>query len=168
MKPIIAILMGSKSDYAIMEESCKLLDNFGIGYDIRVSSAHRSPKMTAEFVGRLEEKGFKVVIAAAGMAAHLPGVVAAYTTLPVIGVPIDASPMGGLDALLSIVQMPPGVPVATVAIGRAGAKNSAILALQMLSLEDKILRDKLKAYKSQLEKEVMAANEALNTDRNKQ
>ncbi len=140
----VSIIIGSKSDYPVMEECAKILEKFSVMHEIIVSSAHRSPKRTHDYVARAEKKGAKVFIAAAGMAAHLAGVVASITTKPVIGVPMSASALNGIDALLSTVQMPGGMPVATVAIGKAGAINSAYLAMQILAVEDKELRSKLK------------------------
>lgn len=139
----VSIIMGSKSDYSTMEECAKILEKFGVIHEIIVSSAHRSPDRTHAYVKSSEKKGAQVFIAAAGMAAHLAGVVASLTTKPVIGVPMSGSSLGGLDALLSTVQMPAGMPVATVAIGKAGAVNSAYLAMQILALEDEELRTKL-------------------------
>jgi phosphoribosylaminoimidazole carboxylase PurE protein len=143
----VAILMGSTSDRAVMENCQEALDYFGITYEVHIMSAHRDPEKVTAFVSSAAEKGFSVIIAGAGMAAHLPGVVAAQTTLPVIGVPLEASSMGGLDALYSIVQMPPGIPVATVAIGKAGARNAGILAAQILALTDQNLADQLKRFR---------------------
>lgn len=140
----VSIIIGSKSDYPVMEECSKILEKFSVMHEIIVSSAHRSPKRTHDYVAKAEKKGAKVFIAAAGMAAHLAGVVASITTKPVIGVPLSASALNGVDALLSTVQMPGGMPVATVAIGKTGAINSAYLAMQILALEDKELRSKLK------------------------
>jgi len=139
----VSILMGSKSDYEIMSETGKILEKFGVSYELIISSAHRSPKRTHEYVQDAEERGAKVFIAAAGMAAHLAGVVASLTTKPVIGVPMKGGAMDGLDAMLSTVQMPGGMPVATVALGKAGAINSAYLAMQILALEDEELGAKL-------------------------
>ncbi|MBN1780635.1 5-(carboxyamino)imidazole ribonucleotide mutase [bacterium] len=144
----VAILMGSNSDSQVMQACSDALEFFGITYEIHVMSAHRDPEKVTGFVTQAEENGFSVIIAAAGMAAHLPGVVAAQTTLPVIGVPLDASPLSGVDALYSIVQMPPGIPVGTVAIGKAGAKNAGILAAQILALGDGELSRKLKAFRT--------------------
>ena len=147
-KPFVAIVMGSDSDLPVMEASFDVLKKFGIPFEARVTSAHRTPEVTKNFVQDAEERGCKVFIAAAGMAAHLAGAVAATTTKPVIGVPINAS-LEGLDALLSTVQMPPGIPVGSVAIGKAGAKNAAYLAAQILSTSDeamaKALRDERQA-----------------------
>ncbi|MFQ5586810.1 MAG: 5-(carboxyamino)imidazole ribonucleotide mutase, partial [Thermodesulfobacteriota bacterium] len=148
------ILMGSDSDLPVMEETTKILKQFGVPFEITVSSAHRSPARTSEYTRSAEKRGLKVIIAGAGNAAHLAGVVAAETTLPVIGVPIDSSPLKGLDALLSTVQMPGGIPVATMAIGKAGARNAGVFAVQILAVSDKRLRDKLAAYKVELAKGV--------------
>jgi 5-(carboxyamino)imidazole ribonucleotide mutase len=139
----VSIIMGSKSDYAIMSETAKILEKFGVSHELIISSAHRSPERTHEYVKGAEEKGAKVFIAAAGMAAHLAGVVASLTTKPVIGVPMKGGAMDGMDAMLSTVQMPAGMPVATVALGKAGAMNSAYLAMQILAIEDEELRTKL-------------------------
>ncbi|MBI5749263.1 MAG: 5-(carboxyamino)imidazole ribonucleotide mutase [Nitrospinae bacterium] len=154
MKPLIAIVMGSDSDLAVMEEAGKVLDSFGIGYEITIASAHRSPDKTREYIHSAEKNGIKIIIAGAGWAAHLAGVIAAETTMPVIGVPIDSSPLLGLDSILSILQMPSGIPVAAMALGKGGAKNAAILAVQILAVSDKSLQDKLKAYKKKLSDEV--------------
>ncbi|SFV75108.1 Phosphoribosylaminoimidazole carboxylase catalytic subunit [hydrothermal vent metagenome] len=140
----VSIIMGSKSDYDIMKSCSDTLEAFGVHYELIISSAHRSPERTANYIAEAEKKGAKVFIAAAGMAAHLAGVLASKTVKPVIGVPMSASALSGIDALLSTVQMPAGMPVATVAIGKAGAINSAYLAMQMLALEDEELAIKLK------------------------
>jgi 5-(carboxyamino)imidazole ribonucleotide mutase len=142
--------MGSKSDAGVMERCAGMLDRLGVSYETHVVSAHRSPGRTRELARRAKQRGIKVIIAGAGMAAHLPGVIASETVLPVIGVPLAASALGGQDALHSIVQMPTGVPVATVAIGEAGAANAAILAAQILALEDRALAARLRAYKRSL------------------
>ncbi len=152
-KPVL-IIMGSDSDERVMRAASDALDEFGVGYDLRVSSAHRSPKQTAELAETASGRGVKVIIAGAGAAAHLAGVIAAHTTLPVIGVPIDSSPLKGVDALLSTLQMPAGIPVATMAVGRAGATNAGILAVQILALGDSALRAKLGRYKKKLAKAV--------------
>ena len=154
----VGIVMGSKSDLPVMEEAAAVLKQFGIAYEMRVLSAHRCPEEVAQFSRGAVANGFSVIIAGAGMAAHLPGVIAASTTLPVIGVPIDASSLGGLDALLSMVQMPPGIPVATVGIGKAGAKNAALLAVQTLALGDDGLRAKLASYRESQRQAVLAAD----------
>ncbi|MEW6188108.1 MAG: phosphoribosylamine--glycine ligase [Thermodesulfobacteriota bacterium] len=152
--PQVGIVMGSDSDLPIMEKAAEVLKGFKVSYEMLISSAHRSPQRTAEFARQARAKGFKVLIAGAGAAAHLAGVLAAETTLPVIAVPIDSSSLKGLDALLAMVQMPAGIPVATMAIGSAGAKNAAVLAVQILSLSSPALASALKDYKKRLEKEV--------------
>lgn len=139
----VSIIMGSKSDYSIMVEASKILEKFGVAHELIIASAHRSPERTHTYVKSAEEKGAKVFIAAAGMAAHLAGVVASLTSKPVIGVPMKGGAMDGMDAMLSTVQMPAGMPVATVALGKAGAMNSAYLAMQILAIEDEELRTKL-------------------------
>ena len=154
MKPLVGIIMGSDSDLPIMEEVTKVLKQFEIPYEIGVYSAHRSPHRTAEYVRTARERGLKLIVAGAGASAHLAGVTAAETTLPVIGVPIDSSPLSGFDALLSTVQMPPGVPVATMGVGKSGATNAGIFAVQVLALSDERLSEKLTSYKAQLEKSV--------------
>ncbi len=146
-KPLIAIIMGSESDLQVMDEAAKILDKFNVSYEVKVASAHRSPGLVHDFSKGAEEAGFEVIIAGAGGAAHLPGVIAAITVLPVIGVPIDSSPLKGFDSLLSIVQMPGGVPVATMAVGVAGARNAALLSIQILSRKDKDILNKFKQYK---------------------
>ncbi|QOY54812.1 5-(carboxyamino)imidazole ribonucleotide mutase [Candidatus Sulfurimonas marisnigri] len=140
----VSIVMGSKSDYEVMKSCSQTLETFGVKFEMIVSSAHRSPARTAEYVQSAENKGAQVFIAAAGMAAHLAGVLSSKTVKPIIGVPMSASALGGIDALLSTVQMPAGMPVATVAIGKAGAINSAYLAMQILALNDEELAAKLK------------------------
>jgi 5-(carboxyamino)imidazole ribonucleotide mutase len=149
-RPVVAIVMGSDSDLEIMREAAKALEEFGIAYEIDVTSAHRSPARTSEFARAAAGRGIKVIIAGAGGAAHLAGVIAAETTLPVIGVPIPSTSLGGLDSLLATVQMPAGIPVATVAIGKAGATNAGILAAQMLALADDGIASKIKAHKQKL------------------
>jgi phosphoribosylaminoimidazole carboxylase PurE protein len=153
-KPLVGIVMGSDSDLPVMQETAKLLETFGIHYDITISSAHRSPDLTASYAKNAAKKGFEVIIAGAGAAAHLAGVIASKTTLPVIGVPIDSSSLKGLDSLLSTVQMPSGVPVATMALGKTGAKNAAIFATQILSLKYPDLKKKLTSFKKRLSTEV--------------
>ncbi|MGQ9819064.1 MAG: 5-(carboxyamino)imidazole ribonucleotide mutase [Candidatus Kapaibacteriales bacterium] len=153
----VAIIMGSDSDYEVMKSSGEILDEFKIKYDIFVASAHRTPNDVAEYVSQCRKNGVKVIIAGAGGAAHLPGVCAAYSTLPVIGVPIQTKTLGGLDSLLSIVQMPSGVPVATVAIN--GAKNAGLLAVQILSLSDSNLAQRLEEFKLKLAEESRRKNE---------
>ena len=144
----VAVLLGSKSDEQAMAGCTEYLGKFGIPYELKVSSAHRQPAQTADFVTGAEAAGFAVIIAAAGMAAHLAGFAAAHTTLPVIGVPLDGSALNGVDALYSTVQMPAGIPVATVAIGGAGAKNAAVLAAEILALTDGTLRTKLADFRA--------------------
>ncbi len=155
MKPKGLIIMGSDSDLPVVEEAEKVLKEFNIPYDITVASAHRSPKRTVKLTIEAEKKGIEVIIAGAGSAAHLAGVVAAHTILPVIGVPVDSSPLKGIDALFSTVQMPPGIPVATMAIGKAGAKNAAILAAQILRTKNSGITKNLRAYKTKMAKEVL-------------
>ena len=163
-KPLIGILMGSDSDLSVMEEASKILDKFGIGHEIIVSSAHRSPERTRKYVTGASKRGIKILIAGAGAAAHLAGVVAAETTLPVIGVPIGSSALNGLDALLSTTQMPGGVSVAGMAIGKAGAKNAGVLAVQILALNDKNLHKKLLKFKKDQAKEVERKSRALKSN----
>ena len=153
-KPLVGILMGSDSDLSVMEEASKVLEKFGIGHEVVVSSAHRSPERTRKYVVGASKRGIKILIAGAGAAAHLAGVVAAETTLPVIGVPIGSSALNGLDALLSTAQMPGGVSVAGMAIWKAGAKNAGILAIQILALNDKNLHKKLLQFKKDQAKAV--------------
>lgn len=148
--PRVAIVIGSDSDYAVVQDALKLLNEWGVACEVTVSSAHRSPDRTHRYAVTLEERGLQVVIACAGAAAHLAGVIASHTILPVIGVPVDSSPLKGLDALLSTSMMPTGVPVATMGIGKAGATNAAILAAQILARSDSALAQKLKDYKKQM------------------
>ena len=150
MNPKVLVLVGSESDREAMKGCLENLERFGLPYEFAVSSAHRAPDRTRELAVGARGRGVRVFICAAGMAAALPGVVAAHTTLPVIGVPLDGSSLSGVDSLHAIVQMPPGVPVATMAIGAAGAKNAAILAVQILALSDEALSAKLEAYKAEL------------------
>jgi len=155
----VGIIMGSDSDLPVMEDAVKVLKEFGIGYEIKVLSAHRTPNQHAEYSRTAVDRGLKVIIAAAGGAAHLPGVTAAQTTLPVIGVPIKGKSLEGMDSLLSIVQMPPGIPVATVAIN--GAKNAALLAVSIIALVNSDMHKKLIEYKRRMEVESLAKNENL-------
>lgn len=143
----VAVLMGSTSDEPVMKKCVELLDHFGIPHEVHVMSAHRSPDKVNRFALEAEERGIRAIIAGAGMAAHLAGVVAARTTIPVIGVPLAGSTLGGQDALYSMVQMPAGIPVATVSIGSAGAKNAAVLAAEILALQDQELKKRLKAFR---------------------
>ncbi len=161
-KPIVSIVMGSKSDYDIMIETKKTLDKFDISSEIRIMSAHRSPDLVADFSRNASKKGIKLIIAGAGMAAHLAGVIAAHTHLPVIGVPIDSSSIKGLDSLLSTVQMPPGVPVGTMGIGKAGAKNAAYFALQILALNNIKLSDSINEFRLKQAEEIRINDETIN------
>ena len=154
MKPLVGIIMGSDSDLGVMQEAVKVLKQFEIPLEIGVYSAHRSPHRTLEYVKSARERGLKLIIAGAGSSAHLAGVTAAETTLPVIGVPIDSSPLSGFDALLSTVQMPPGIPVGTMGVGKSGATNAGFFAVQILALGDEKLTKKLAEYRDQLEKTV--------------
>jgi 5-(carboxyamino)imidazole ribonucleotide mutase len=149
-KPLVSIVMGSDSDLEIMREAGKALDDFGIAYEIDVTSAHRSPDRTADFARKAADRGIRVIIAGAGGAAHLAGVIAAHTILPVIGVPIPSTSLQGMDSLLATVQMPAGIPVATVAIGKPGATNAGILAAQMIALGDPSMTKKLNSHKEKL------------------
>ena len=155
-RPQVGIVMGSDSDLNVMEAAAAILKEFEIPIEMTVASAHRSPERAAQFAATARQRGIKVIIAGAGHAAHLAGAMAAHTTLPIIGVPIDSSCLQGLDALLSTVQMPPGIPVATVSIGKPGAKNAAILAAQILALADSELESRLNAYKLEMATQVEA------------
>lgn len=159
MKPIVSIIMGSTSDLPVMEKAAAFLNDMKVPFEISALSAHRTPEAVEQFSKGAVERGLKVIIAGAGMAAALPGVIAANTTLPVIGVPIKGSVLDGVDALYSIIQMPPGIPVATVAIN--GALNAGILAVEMLALGDQDLAARLKAYKEGLRKKIEKANQDL-------
>ena len=163
-KPLVGIVMGSDSDYAIMSETSKILDQFGVANEVLVTSAHRTPARTRKYVEQARKRGIKVLVAGAGAAAHLAGVIAAETILPVIGVPIGSSPLQGFDALLSTAQMPGGVSVATMAIGKAGAKNAGIMAVQMLALSDARLTKKLDQYKKDMAKQVEAKSRKLEAE----
>jgi 5-(carboxyamino)imidazole ribonucleotide mutase len=149
MQPLVGVLMGSKSDWPVMEQCTRTLEKLGVPYEVNVISAHRAPDRLAEYAATAEDRGLKIIIAAAGLAAHLPGVTAAKTALPVLGVPMESQPLGGVDALLSIVQMPAGIPVGTLAIGKAGAKNAAILAAQILALNDPKIKAAVKALRAE-------------------
>ena len=165
-KPLVSIVMGSDSDLEVMREAGRALEEFGIAYEMDVTSAHRAPRKTAEFARSAAGRGVKVIIAGAGGAAHLAGVCAAESTLPVIGVPIPSSSLQGLDALLATVQMPGGIPVATVAIGKAGAYNAGVLAAQMLALSDAGLAKKMAGHKEKLAKGVEEKSAKLKASRN--
>jgi len=155
MNAKVLILMGSDSDLPVMDATAAMLDSFGIPYHMTVSSAHRTPDRTVKLIREAEKNGVQVIIAGAGAAAHLAGVVAAHTTLPVIGIPIDSSPLGGVDALYATVQMPPGIPVATMAVGKGGAKNAAIFAAQIMGLKDPKIAKALKDHKKKMAAEVV-------------
>ena len=159
LSPIVSIIMGSTSDLPVMEKAAQLLNDLHVPFEMNALSAHRTPEAVEEFAKGARQRGIKVIIAAAGMAAALPGVIAANTTLPVIGVPVKGSVLDGVDALYSIIQMPPGIPVATVAIN--GAMNAAILAVQMLALSNAELAEAFTAYKEGLKKKIVKANEDL-------
>ena len=155
-----AIIMGSKSDYPVVEKAEDILKEFGVDYELRVLSAHRTPRQAEEFARTAEDRGVEVIIAAAGKAAHLAGVIAGNTPVPVIGIPMKTSDLGGMDSLLSVVQMPKGIPVATVAIG--GAENAALLAVQILSVKYPELRTAVKAYKDKMEQDILAIDAEMN------
>lgn len=161
MNPEVLILMGSDSDLPIMEESAKVLQEFGVATEMHISSAHRSPARTGELARTAAGRGIKVIIAGAGMAAHLAGVIAAETVLPVIAVPLPGGALNGLDALYAMVQMPGGIPVATMAIGKAGAKNAGLFAVQMLALENAELASRFAAYKQAMADDVAARDDLL-------
>lgn len=160
MKPLVSIIMGSSSDYEIMKKAAEFLDQMDIPFEINALSAHRTPDEVATFAKGAAQRGVKVIIAGAGMAAALPGVIAAYTTLPVIGVPIKSS-FEGMDAVMSILQMPPAVPVATVAVN--GAMNAAVLSMQILALTDENVNQKMQSYKQTLKEKIVKANKDLET-----
>lgn len=155
-QPLVGVVMGSKSDWETMRLASEMLDEFGVAHECRVVSAHRTPQWMCEYAQQAEERGLEIIIAGAGGAAHLPGMIAAQTTLPVLGVPIQSQALNGLDSLLSIVQMPAGVPVATLAIGRAGARNAAIFAVRQLACSRADFRHKLRDFQRQQAENVMA------------
>jgi 5-(carboxyamino)imidazole ribonucleotide mutase len=154
--PLVAVMMGSKSDWEVMRQADEILTKFGVPHECRVLSAHRTPAQTAEYVAGAEGRGVEVIIAAAGGAAHLAGVCAAHTVLPVLGVPMESASLKGLDSLLSTVQMPAGIPVGTLAIGPAGARNAALLAIAILAGSRPVLRDKLRAFRAEQSAKVLA------------
>ena len=158
---VVSVVMGSDSDLSVMEETVKVLEAFAIPHEIYLTSAHRTPERTAQFTRRAAKRGVRVIIAGAGAGAHLAGVIASQTLLPVIGVPIDATSLQGLDSLFATVQMPGGIPVATMAIGKAGAKNAALFAVRILALEDADLLKKLQAYVRKMAQEVERKHENL-------
>lgn len=155
----IAIIMGSISDWNTMKEACDVLDGFNISYDKKIISAHRTPELMFDFSKKAKINGYKVIIAGAGGAAHLPGMVASLTTLPVIGVPVESKTLKGMDSLLSIVQMPGGIPVATTAIGKPGAKNAGLLAAQIIGITDEMIQHKLHEYRRILKDSVLESGE---------
>lgn len=161
MQPLLGVIMGSASDWETMKHACGILDELGIPFEKKVVSAHRTPDLMFEYAETARERGLKVIIAGAGGAAHLPGMVAAKTTLPVIGVPVQSKALNGLDSLLSIVQMPGGVPVATVAIGKAGAVNAGLLAAQILSAFDKVLAERLDERRESIRQTVLESSDQL-------
>lgn len=161
MSSEISVVMGSKSDWPTVKQACDILDQFGVKYDKQVISAHRMPNEMFDFAQHAVENGVKVIIACAGGAAHLPGMIAANTPLPVIGIPGQTKALGGMDSLLSIVQMPAGIPVATTAIGNAGAKNAALLAIQILGINDQMLQDKIVAFRKEMHDKAVASNAEL-------
>ena len=153
-KPLVGVIMGSASDSDVMQKCIDVLEKFKVPHEIRVLSAHRTPDLTREYAVSAVDRGIELIIAGAGLAAHLAGFIAAHTSLPVIGVPIDSSPFKGMDSLLSIVQMPPGIPVATVAVGTPGAKNAAVLAVQILALKYPRFAERLSDYRKDLAKKL--------------
>lgn len=159
--PVVGIVMGSDSDLPVMRAAAEFLDWAGVTWEMSINSAHRTPEQAAAYARTARERGLKLIIAGAGMAAHLAGVMAAHTNLPVIGVPLDASSLNGLDALLSTVQMPPGIPVATMGVGKAGAKNAAVLAVRILAISDPGLADRLEQHVRDMAEQVAAKNQAL-------
>ncbi|MGX8693166.1 MAG: 5-(carboxyamino)imidazole ribonucleotide mutase [Clostridia bacterium] len=160
-RPVVAVVMGSKSDLPVVQGALDLLKEFEVPFTARVLSAHRTPSEAADFAAGAEAAGLKVIICAAGMAAHLGGVIAAHTTLPVIGIPVASAPFNGLDALFSFVQMPPGIPVGVVTAGQAGGKNAALYAIEMLALNDPALASRLKAYRKAQSAKVLADDASL-------
>jgi len=160
-KPIVSVVMGSDSDLPVMEEATKILEQFNIPYELFLTSAHRSPARTTTFAKNAQQRGIKVIIVGAGAAAHLAGVIASETLLPVIGVPIDATSLQGLDALLATVQMPGGIPVATMAIGKAGARNAALFSIRILSVENENMRNDLIKFVDNMAKEVARKHDNL-------
>lgn len=168
MKPQVLIIMGSDSDMPIMAGAEEILKKLKIPYETTIASAHRTPERSVKIASEAEGKGIEVIIAGAGMAAHLAGVIAAHTIIPVIGVPIDSSPLHGIDSLLSTVQMPPGVPVATMAIGKAGAKNAAILSAQIIGRKDRAIVKRLKDYRKKMAEEIEKKAQAIKGPKDQQ
>ena len=161
-RPLVGVVMGSASDADVMKGCTETLKELMIPYEVRVISAHRTPKQAQEYASSAADRGLQAIIAGAGWAAHLAGFMAAHTILPVIGIPIDSSPLKGMDSLLSTVQMPPGIPVATVSLGKGGAKNAGILAAQILALKHSEIAERLKAYREKLTREALEKSETLN------
>ncbi|MBE9917476.1 5-(carboxyamino)imidazole ribonucleotide mutase [Paenibacillus donghaensis] len=161
MSASVAVIMGSKSDWETMQHACKVLDELNISYEKKVVSAHRTPDLMFSFAEEAAQRGIKVIIAGAGGAAHLPGMVASKTVLPVIGVPVQTKALNGLDSLLSIVQMPGGIPVATVAIGQAGATNAGLLAAQILGASDPVIQNRVQARRDHIRNEVLESSDSL-------
>lgn len=160
-KALVGILMGSDSDLPVMEAAAEVLRQFGVPFEMAILSAHRTPEQAARYAANAAERGLKVLIAGAGWAAHLAGVLASKTALPVIGVPIDSSPLHGMDALLATVQMPPGIPVATMAVGKGGARNAALFAVQILATADPVLAHRLQEHKADMAQGVLQRNEKI-------
>ena len=156
MKPIVGIIVGSDSDLPLIQETANVLDELNVPYEVTIGSAHRTPERVSEYVSTASERGIRVIIAAAGGAAHLPGVIASKTNLPVIGIPVDNSPLNGIDALYSIVQMPAGIPVASMAIGKAGARNAGIFSAQILALMDTKLAERLVEFRKKMAESVQS------------
>ena len=152
MKPLVGVIIGSKSDKEVISGCTELLEKFGISYELKIISAHRTPELAREYAIKAKERGIDVIIAGAGWAAHLAGFIASHTILPVIGIPIDSSPLKGIDALLSTVQMPPGIPVATVSIGKGGARNAAMLAIQILARKYPELEKRIEEYRQEMKR----------------
>lgn len=167
MKPVVGIVMGSDSDAPVMSEASRVLKEFGVAHEMVIASAHRSPRRTMLYASHAEKRGLKILICGAGHAAHLAGVVAAHTTVPVIGVPIDSSSLKGLDSILSTIQMPGGVPVAAMAIGKAGAVNAGLLAVEILAVSNGTLRKKLGVYRKKLERQIAQKDRKMQSERRK-
>lgn len=162
--PLVGIVMGSDSDWPVVRKAADLLQSFGVPFEARVISAHRTPDLASDYAKGAEGRGLKVILAAAGGAAHLGGVLAAYTVLPVIGIPVAGGALNGLDALYATLQMPSGIPVATVTLGSAGPVNAALLAIQILGTADAALREKFRAYKDSLRQKVLSGNDRVNRE----
>lgn len=154
--PVVGVIMGSRSDWETMKHACEVLDDLGVGYETRVVSAHRTPDLMADYAKQAAGRGLRVIVAGAGGAAHLPGMTAAHTTLPVLGVPVESKALRGMDSLLSIAQMPAGIPVGTLAIGRSGAVNAALLAAAIVALDDEGVRERLAAFRAAQAEGVLA------------